>query len=166
MSILCQTYATEDVARRAVQALTVAGVPRRDIWLLTGAWRHDVRREPVGSFYGVVAPDGPVGTFAGSQRRRWIGAGTFAGDPRTQRQGSFADTERDVIVVHERGAERARASGDPTVRRLLRRFGVDRDATAQVLDTLHAGGAVVLVDVSEIRPSEAKVRLDELAQVA
>jgi hypothetical protein len=166
MSILCQTFATGDVARRAVRALTTAGVPSRDIWLLTGARQHDVRREPVGSFYGVVAPDGPVGTFAGPQRSRWTGAGTFAGDARNQRQGSFADAERDLIVVRERGADRALASGDAAVRRLLRGFGVDRDATALVLDALHAGHAVVLADVSEIRPSEAQVRLDELAEVA
>jgi len=53
--------------------------------------RHDVRREPVGGFAGMVAPDAPVGTYGNVRRRRRQGAGTYVGDAEQQRQGSFAD---------------------------------------------------------------------------
>ncbi|HET8758104.1 MAG TPA: hypothetical protein VFM58_18935, partial [Solirubrobacteraceae bacterium] len=96
-----------------------------------------------------VDPDAPVGKFAGPPRPRWVGGGTFAGDARRQRQGSFAD-----------------ACDDPTVRRLLRHFSVGRERAQDVLDALHAGRAVVVAEVSEIPPTEAATRLDELAPVA
>jgi hypothetical protein len=54
---------------------------------------HDVREEPVGAFAGTLAPDAPVGTYGNVRRLRRQGAGTFAGDPDRQRQGSFADGE-------------------------------------------------------------------------
>jgi hypothetical protein len=166
MAALCKVYSAEVVARRAVEELTAAGVPGRDIRLLTGSRLHDVRREPVGSFYGQVDPGAPVGTFAGPPTRRADGAGTFAGDARRQRQGSFGDTERDVIEIHDRAGDHVRASSDRTVRRLLRRFAVSRERTEAVVEALHAGRAVAVAEVSEIPPSEAATRLDELAPVA
>lgn len=149
MAALCKIYSAEVVARQAVHALTAAGVPGRDIRLLTGSRLHDTRSEPAGAFYGRVDPGAPVGTFAGPPKPRWLGAGSFAGDARRQRQGSFAD-----------------ASGDRSVRRLLRRFALSGERAEDVLEALHAGRAVVVAEVSEIPPSEAASRLDELAPVA
>jgi hypothetical protein len=130
MAALCKIYPAEVVARQAVDELTAAGVPGRDICLLTGSRLHDVRREVAGSFYGRVDPEAPVGKFAGPPRPRWVGGGTFVGDARRQRQGSFADADCD-----DRGA-----------RRLLGRFGMPAD---DVVAALHAGRAVVVAEVSE-----------------
>jgi hypothetical protein len=111
MTTLTTTYPTEVAARRAVQALRATGVPERDIRLLVGSAPRDIRREPVGGFAGPVAPDAPVGTYGGRWVHRRRGAGSFAGDPDKQRQGSFADTDRVVIVTYKGGADRARITG-------------------------------------------------------
>jgi hypothetical protein len=131
--------------------------------LLTGSRPHVVRHEPAGSFCGTVEPDAPVGKYAGPPRPRWVGGGTFVGDARGQRQGSFADAERDVIESAERGGGNVHASGDAGVRRLLRSFAVGGMTAEDVVAALHDGQAVVIVEVSEIPPSEAAARLDELA---
>ena len=56
MATLCKTYSTEGVARKAAQALRAAGVPGRDIRLLTGCRLRDVRAESVGTFAGTIGP--------------------------------------------------------------------------------------------------------------
>lgn len=53
----------------------------------------DVRREPVGSFAGVLDPDAAVGSFDDAPRLRRQGTGAFAGDADRQRQGSFGDAD-------------------------------------------------------------------------
>src|SRR5687767_5204042 len=98
---LTRTYATEVAARRAVEALRATGLAERDIRLLVGSAPRDIRREPVGGFAGRVAPDAPIGTYGCRVLQRRRGAGGFAGDPDQQRQGSFADTDRVVIVTYE-----------------------------------------------------------------
>ena len=107
MTTLTRIYATELAARHAVRALRATGVAERDIRLLVGIAPRDIRREPVGGFAGPVAPYAPIGTYGGRVLRRRQGAGSFAGDPDQQRQGSFADTDRVVIVTHDGDAERA-----------------------------------------------------------
>jgi hypothetical protein len=166
MATLCKTYPSEVMARRAVDALRAADVPGRDVRLLTGCRAHDVRREPVGGFAGAVGPDAPVGTFANVPHPRRRGAGSFAGDPDRQRQGSFADTDRTVIVSYDGGAEHARMAGEPAVRGLMEATGVAGDAADRIVDELHAGRATVLAEVAAIAPGDARARLDELAHVA
>jgi hypothetical protein len=106
-----KTYPTETGARRAIEALLATGVPARDLRLLTGRRLGDARRERVGGFAGPVAPDAPVGTYGNRPVLRRQGAGGFAGDPDHHRQGSFADTDRVVIVTYHDDAERARVTG-------------------------------------------------------
>jgi hypothetical protein len=166
MTTLTKAYPTELAARRGVEALRATGVPERDIRLLAGTAPRDIRHEPVGGFAGPVAPDAPIGTYGGRVLQRRQGAGSFAGDPDRQRQGSFADTDRDVIVTYDDGAERTRVTGDLGVRRLLREAALDDAAADRVVDELHAGHAVVLADVAEIAPSDAQARLDQVAQAA
>ena len=55
------------------------------------------------------------------------GAGSFAGDPDQQRQGSFADTDHVVIVTYTGAAERVRITGLRGAWRLLRRAALDDD---------------------------------------
>jgi hypothetical protein len=166
MTTLWKAYSNDVAARQAIEALTAAGVPGRDIRLLTGCQLHDVREEPVGEFARAAGPNAPVGTFANIRRLRRQGAGSFAGDPDRQRQGSFADADRDVIVTYEHGAERSRVAGDHGVRRLLREAALDDAAADRVVDELHAGHAVVLAEIAEIAPSDAQARLDQVTPAA
>jgi hypothetical protein len=166
MTTLTKTYPTELVARRAVEALRATGVPERDIRLLAGTAPRDIRREPVGGFAGPVAPDAPVGTYGNIRRLRHQGAGSFAGDPDQQRQGSFADTDRVVIVTYKSDAERARITGLRGARRLLRRTALDDDAVDRAVRELHQGHAILLVDLREIAASEADARLERIARAA
>jgi hypothetical protein len=166
MTTLSETYSTEVAARRAVEALRAAGVPARDIRLLTGTRLGDVRREPVGGFAGPIAPNAPVGTYGNRPVLRRQGAGGFAGDPDHQRQGSFADIDRVVIITYERDAERARVTGLRGARRLLGRAALDDDTLDRAVKELHIGHAVVLVDVSEIAASDARAQLEPDARAA
>jgi hypothetical protein len=166
MTTLTKTYPTELAARRAVQALRATGVPERDLRLLAGSAPRDIRREPVGGFAGPVAPHAPVGTYSGRVIQRHQSAGSFAGDPDQQRQGSFADTDRVLIVTHKGDAERTRITGLRGARRLLRRVAPDDDAIDRAVDELHQGHAILLVDLREIAASEADARLEKLARAA
>ena len=166
ITTLTRTYATELAARRAVQALRATGVPESDIRLLAGSAPRDIRREPVGGFAGPVAPDAPIGTYGGRVLQRRQGAGSFAGDPDQQRQGSFADTDRVVIVTYKGDAERARITGLRGARQLLRRAAPDDDAVDRAVGELHQGHAILLVDLRETAASEAAARLEKLARAA
>jgi hypothetical protein len=161
MATLCSTYRTATMARRGVESLARAGVPVRDIRLLIGSPWHDTRRQLVGGFAGPVPPDAPVGTFGNVRRLRSQGNGTFAGDADMQRQGSFADSDRDL--VEEAGAHE-HLVGDHGLRRLL--HDVDVDEADRVLEELHAGHAVVLAEVAETRSSDARDRLEHVAPAA
>jgi hypothetical protein len=166
MTTLTKTYPTELGARRAVQALRATGVPERDIRLLAGSAQRDIRHEPVGGFAGPVAPDAPVGTYGCRVVQRRQGAGSFAGDPDQQRQGSFADTDRVAIVSYDGDAERARITGLRGARRLLLRAALDDHAVDRAVCELHQGHAILLVDLRETAATEAHARLEKLARAA
>lgn len=148
MPTLCKAYADPGAARGAIDELLTAGRPDREIRMVVGPRRHDRRREIAGGFARPVPPDAAVGRFAGAPLRRWRGAGTFAGDPDQMRQGSFADVDADAIVTFGDHAEHARIAGDREVRDLLRRSEFNRDAADELVDELHAGRELVLIDVS------------------
>jgi hypothetical protein len=166
MTTLCKTYPSEVEAHRAVDALRAAGVPERDIELLARHRMHDVRREPVGTFAGTLAPDAPVATFGDVTLRRDQGSGTYAGDADRQRQGCFADTDSDLIVSCERDHARERMAGDATLLALLRSRHVAAGEARRIVDALHGGHAAVLAEIAEIAPSEAKERLEKAGQAA
>lgn len=166
MTTLTRTYPTELAARRAVEALRAIGVPGPDIRVLAGTAPRDIRQEPVGGFAGPVAADAAIGTYGGRVLRRRQGAGSFAGDPDQQRQGSFADTDRVVIVTCKGDAERARITGLRGARRLLRRAALDGDAVDRAVGELRQGHAILLVDLREIAASEADARLEKLSHAA
>jgi hypothetical protein len=163
---LCKSYPNEVAARDAVEVLRAARVPGRDIRLLTGFRLHDVRQEPLGGFAGPIGPDAPVGSFANARRSRRQGHGNFASYPDQLRQGSFADTDRAVVVTHENGATRSRVVGDRELRGLLRRADFDDAARDRLVDELHRGRAVVLAEIAEIAPGDAQARLEQVAHAA
>jgi hypothetical protein len=166
MTTLTKTYATEVAARRAVEALRATGVAECDLRLLAGTAPRDIRHEPVGGFAGPVAPDAPIGTYGGRVVQRRQGAGSFAGDPDQQRQGSLADTDRVVIVTYNCDAERARITGLRGCRRLLARASLDDDAVDRAVGELHQGHAILLVDLHELAATEADARLEKSARAA
>ena len=163
MTTISRTFPTELTARHAIEELRAAGIGEQDIRLLIGRRPGDIRREPVGGFAGPVGPDAPVGTYGGGVVRRRQGTGTFAGDADRQRQGSFADTDRVVIVRSEGGRERARITGLRGARRLLRRAALDADAVDRAVRELHRGRAVVL---AELAAGQAETRLEQLGHAA
>lgn len=149
MSTLCRTYSDEADARQAVRELLAAGASRRTIKLLTGSRLHDIRAETVGSFAGSLTPDAAVGTFADVWRRRRQGRGAFAGDPDRQRQGSFGDVDRDVIVTFDRGGEHPHVASRRTLRRLLSPVTLDGEPADQLVDELHVGHGLVVADIDQ-----------------
>ena len=150
MTTLHNAHSSEATARRAIESLRAGGVPADGFRLLVGSPLRDVRREPVGGFAGPVGPDDPVGTFAGRVLLRRQGAGSFAGDPDRQRQGSFADSDRVVIVSWRDDAERTRVTGLRGARRILQRAALARDAVEAAVAELENGHAIVLVDGAEV----------------
>jgi hypothetical protein len=166
MTTLCKTFSAELAARRAVAALRTAGVPARDLRLLTGTRLGDIRQQPVGGYAGPFGHEAPVGTFGGGVVGRRHGAGGFAGDPHQQRQGSFGDVDRVVLVTYNDDGERARVTGLRHVRRLLGRAALGDDAVTRAVNELHRGRAVVLVDLREIAASDARDQLEQLARAA
>jgi nucleotide-binding universal stress UspA family protein len=166
VTTVCKTYASEAMARQAVDTLTAAGVPRSDIRLLTSYRAPDLRHETVGGFAGAVDPNSPVGTYGGAVRLRRQGAGGFTGDPDQQRQGSFGDADIDAIIRYEDPAGGSRVAGHLELQRLLRHFALTDDAAARVIHEAHTGRAVVLVEASRIAATAAQARLEELANAA
>jgi hypothetical protein len=159
MATFCKTYLDAATAEEAVAQLRAAGVPGHAIRMLAGQALHDIRREPVGMFARTLRPDAPVGTFGNRRRMRRQGYGTYAGDPDSQRKGSFADADRDVIVTYE-GGEHAHVAGRHELLRALRDWHVLDDTAEHVIDELHEGHATVIVEISEIPPDEVRKRLD------
>jgi hypothetical protein len=166
MTTLCETYPSEAAARDATEAFSASSVPHHNIRLLIGYPLHDVRHEPVGGFGGPVDPDAPVGKFSGPPRARWRAAGGFYGNPDQQRQGSFADAERILIVSHDRGAGRMRDVSAHGTRRLLRAANVTDQTAERIIDELHHGNAVVLAEVADVSPREAQARRETIAHAA
>jgi hypothetical protein len=92
--------------------------------------------------------------------------GGFAGDPDQQRQGSFGDVYRVLIVTYDDDAERMRVTGFGGVRRLLRWAALRDDAVARAVNELRTGRAIVLVDLRESTTDQARDQLEQLAHAA
>jgi hypothetical protein len=163
MMTLHSSHPSEAAARRAIESLRAGGVPADGFRLLVGSPLRDVRREPVGGFAAPVGPDDPVGTFAGRAPRRRHGAGSFAGDPDRQRQGSFADSDRVVIVGWRDDAERTRVTGLHGARRISQRAALARDAVEAAVAQLENGHAIVLVDGAEVTHAGTQLERPALA---
>jgi hypothetical protein len=166
MVVLSRIYTDARVARRAADDLTAAGVPERDVVLIRGRRVRDVRDEPVGEFAGPIAPDAPVGTFADRPVRRCQGAGTYAGDPDRQRQGSFADADSGLVITHDDAGEHEHVADHRCLRRILHDRAIDAETQDRILDELDHGHAIVLLELAAMAPDDAKARLDGAARAA
>jgi hypothetical protein len=166
MTTICRTFPTELTARHAIKELSAAGIDEQNIRLLIGRRPGDIRREPVGGFAAPVLPNAPVGTYGGGVVRRRHGTGTFAGDADRQRQGSFADTDRVVVVSSEGDRERARITGLRGARRLLHRAALDADAINRAVRELNRGRAVLLAELGDIAARQPEARLEHRRNAA
>jgi hypothetical protein len=146
MATLCETYSDVALAHEAVERKMAGGTPPDSITLLCGSPRHDVRREPMGRFVGQIKPTDQVGTYGNVRRQRRQGRGAFAGDPDAQRQGSFGDVERDVIVTFEGGAEHEHVATHRRLHRLLAAVTLDGEPTDALVGELHDGHGLVVTD--------------------
>ena len=162
MVALWNAYSSEVAAREAAEALRRLGLPGRAIRLVTGARRHDVRRERVGGFARSIGPHSDVGSFGGVRRRRAQGAGSFVGDADRQRQGSFADVDRVAMTEYDDdGAEHSRVIGHPALRRLLRAVLPD-SGSELLIDALQSRKTVVLVEAADVTVSDDEPLLEAL----
>jgi nucleotide-binding universal stress UspA family protein len=152
----CRTFADEATARHAVEALSDSGVA----WLVTGRRMNDVRKQPVGSFAGVVRPNASVGTFANVRLRRDQGTGSFFGDADHERQGSFGDTDGDSLAHYDDGAVRSRVIARHDVQQLLHRVGVSDNEMDRALGALDLGHTVLAVPAmdADAHPTSGDLR--------
>jgi hypothetical protein len=94
----------------------------------------------------------------------WQGA--FAGDPDRQRQGSFGDVDRDVIVTFARGAEHLRVATHRSLRRLLRPVALDGERADRLVDEPHGGHGLVLAEVAPRARRDALTDLENPTRAA
>jgi hypothetical protein len=159
MSVICRSYASHEEARRAVEAALGAGVAGDGIRVLMGEPEHDVRTEREGEFAGSTAAGDVVGDFEAGHPRDEA-AGGFAGAPGRQREGSFADADRETVTSYPGGGERVHVVGHRQVHRVLRDAGLDETTAQRDADALHQGRILVLADIGDRDPGEVGAALD------
>ena len=146
MATLCHAYTSTQDAENAIERLLSAGVPATGIELIVGHAVEDARDAPVGTFDGTTtanaAPVCPYADVAHSEREA---AGTFAGDPDTQRRGSYGDTDRDTVTTSRSGARRTRIASHHSLEQRLVNAGLDPAHAAAEVHALHAGRVLVLI---------------------
>jgi hypothetical protein len=69
-----------------------------------------------------------------------------------------------VIATYNDATDRSRVTGHRGVRQLLRSAALGDRAVNRAVDELQTGHAVLLVDVAEIAPRDARARLEEMAR--
>jgi hypothetical protein len=136
----CSAYTSHEEASRAVASLLAAGVPGSGIQVLMGEPERDGRAEEMGAFAGAVAADAPAGSFAGAAGD---GMGAFAGG--SQRGGSFADADRDIVASYPDGIAQMHVAGHGRIKRYLMEAGLDEATAEKDVQALHTGLILVLV---------------------
>jgi hypothetical protein len=143
------TYDAED----AIERLVATGVPATKIALIAGEPIRDWRDAPIGTFAGTTTADAlTVGSYAGIQHSGRKAMGTFAGDPDTQRRGSFGDADRDTVTTYRADVRRTRVASHDRVEQILVEAGLDRTGARANVKALHAGRALVVIQ-DELAPA-------------
>jgi hypothetical protein len=146
MTTLYRAYTSTYDAEKAIERLLSAGVPPVRIQLIESRPVKDARDAPTGTFAGTTTADAlTVGSFANIARSGREAIGTFAGDPDTQRRGSFGDIDRDPVTTYQSGVKRTRIASHHRLTRLLVDAGLDHPAASSEVEALHAGRVLVLV---------------------
>jgi hypothetical protein len=149
MTVVCRSYNDELEAHRAVERLMELGVDGRGIKVLMGEPTRDAREESAGGFAGDLPPERVLGDFADRGHEAEEGAGTFAGNAATQREGSFGDVDRDTVASYPAGVERQRIATHHELRKLLLDAGLDKATADRDVAAVHSGHTLVLADVGE-----------------
>jgi hypothetical protein len=149
MTVICRSYSDELEAHRVVERLMELGVEGRGIKVLMGEPSRDAREEPAGGFAGELPPEHLVGDFADRGHEADEGAGTFAGNAATQREGSFGDIDRDTVASYPAGVERQRIASHNELRKLLVDAGLDQATAERDIAAVHSGHTLVLADVGD-----------------
>ncbi len=158
MGIVWSSYPSERLRSRAVTVLNEAGIANPAIRLLSGAHTRDRRTMLRGNFFGELAPDAGVGTFAGQARARSQAEGGYTGSRDDKRQGTFADTDRDAVLDPD--ADRPdHTLGDDELRDMLVRTGLPESDVAQIIIDVHHDREVVIAEVPDESISEVRERL-------
>jgi hypothetical protein len=153
MAMLYRAYDSTYDAEDAIELLVATGVPATEIELIAGEPIRDWREAPIGTFAGTTTADAlTVGSYAGIQHSGRKAMGTFAGDPDTQRRGSFGDADRDTVTTYRAGVRRTRIASHHRIEQLLVEAGLDRGSAQADVKALHAGRALVLIQ-DELSPA-------------
>ena len=91
---------SHDDAARAVDTLREARIDGRGVRVLMGEPERDARNEPTGQYAGALAADDPVPDFAGHEHALRDDMGSYVHSSTSQRGGSYADTDRDLITSY------------------------------------------------------------------
>jgi hypothetical protein len=149
MSVICRAYDAEPEAHRAVDKLMELGVDGRAIKVVMGQ-HHDLREEPEGRFAGgELPPEHEVGEFAGPAVESDEAMGTFIGDAAHQREGSFADADRETVTSYPAGVERQSIEGEADLRKMLADAGLDKATVDRDVSEANMGHVLVLADVGD-----------------
>jgi hypothetical protein len=138
--VQCSAYTSHEEAAQAVQDLLAAGVSGDGIRVLMGEPERDARADEMGAFAGAVPAGAASGGFAGTRD----GMGGFAGDTDTQRGGSFADADRDVVTTYPDGIAQMRVAGHKRIKQYLMEAGLDEATAEKDVEALHMGRILVL----------------------
>jgi len=154
-----EVHPTPAAARDRLRRLLADGTPGTALQLLHGQPTRDVRDRPVGGFAGAIAPDAPVGTFAGRTVARHQSNGDWVGARNGRRQGSIGDVEHDEVVTIDRTGREVRRTVDRrALRRLLRPVAADCAPADRLIAELHKGHALLL-QVTRNDSSDASTEL-------
>jgi hypothetical protein len=146
MVTLTHAYTSAKDAETAVERLLSADVSAVRLQLIMGRAIQDARDTPIGTFAGTATADShTVGSYGNVARSGRGSTGTFAGDPRKQRRGSFGDSDRDTVTTYQSGAKRTRIASHRRLKRLLVDAGLEPAIATANVDALHAGRVLVLV---------------------
>jgi Kef-type K+ transport system membrane component KefB len=135
MQTQCSSYGSVAEAEAAVERLLADGMPPARINIISGHTTHDER---VGAYVGEA---GEVGAYAGMPGAM----GSFAAGAGEQRNGSFADIDRDEITTYENGTRHVRIASHHELEQQLAEAGLDDDAVAKDVAAVHDGRVLVLV---------------------
>ena len=161
MATLCRAFTSTHDAENAIERLLSAGVAAIRIELIMGHAVEDARDAPIGTFAGATTADArTVGSYADIAHSGRDATGTFAGDPDTQRRGSFGDIDRDTLTTYESGVTRTRIASHHRLAKLLVDAGLDQAIAAANVGALHAGRVLVLVR-SASAPDDISAAIDE-----
>jgi hypothetical protein len=165
MAVVCRSYTTEHDVLGAVEMLMAAGVGGDRIRVLMGEPEHDARTERHGSYADMPGEsdigDEPVGDFAGREHPQSAGMGTYAGSADQQREGSYADADRDIVSTWPQGVERQRVAGHHTVHRLLLDAGLAEHEADRDVEALHMGRILLVADLGERTGAQAAAAFGE-----